>query len=182
MAFRVLITGGRNFTDYPALRAALDTLLANRLPDVELLTTGGRGVPMLAASYAAERGLTVTPFVPEFGRFPAVAAVERRDASLVSDADAVVVVWDGRDETVRRVRELAERRGGSLHVIGGPSRKPTAVRPLPAPAGHKAKAGRASLHLPRIETTGRTGKERPGLRVCVARRSGRDHTVPAFPP
>ena len=65
MAFRVLVTGGRHFTDYPALRAFLDALLANRLPDMEVLTPGGRGVPMLAASYAAERGLTATALVPD---------------------------------------------------------------------------------------------------------------------
>ncbi len=46
-AFRVLIAGGRHFTDYPALRATLETL-AHRLPDVELLTVSGRGVPMPA--------------------------------------------------------------------------------------------------------------------------------------
>ena len=88
MAFRVLITGGRQFTNYAALRTALDALLANRLPDVELLTTGGRGVPMLAASYAAERGLNVMALVPDFDRFP-VDAVERRDAFLVAEADVV---------------------------------------------------------------------------------------------
>ena len=38
---------------------------------------------MLAASYAVERGLTVTPLVPDFGRFPAAAAIERRDAFLI---------------------------------------------------------------------------------------------------
>jgi hypothetical protein len=43
MGLRVLIAGGRHFTNYPALRAALDSLLANRLPDVELLTADGRG-------------------------------------------------------------------------------------------------------------------------------------------
>ena len=58
------------------------------------------GQPVLssiAASYATERGLIVTPFVPEFGRFPEDVAVERRDAELVARADAAVVVWDGRD-------------------------------------------------------------------------------------
>ncbi len=132
MAFRVLITGGRHFTNYAALRTALDALLANRLPDVELLTTGGRGVPMLAASYAAERGLTVTALVPDFTRFP-VDAVERRDAFLVAEADAVVVVWDGRDESVRRVRALAERRGVPLHVIGAPEGKRAAARRVTDP-------------------------------------------------
>src|SRR5438067_13430683 len=70
MSFRVLIAGGKHFTNYAALRAVLDKLLANRLPDVELLTTGGPGVPMLAASYATERGLAVAALVPDSGRYP----------------------------------------------------------------------------------------------------------------
>src|SRR3954468_3121434 len=90
--FRVLVAGPRHFTNYPSLRAALDALLVNRLPDVELLTCGGRGVPMLAASYATERGLVVTARVADFVRFP-VDAVERRDAFPVSEADAAVIVW-----------------------------------------------------------------------------------------
>jgi hypothetical protein len=53
MGFRVLVAGGRGFTDYHTLRAALDALLANRLPGVELRTAGGPGVPMPAAGYAA---------------------------------------------------------------------------------------------------------------------------------
>jgi hypothetical protein len=53
MAFRVLIAGGRHFTDYPLLRRTLDALLVNRLPDVELLTTGERNVPMLGGELRA---------------------------------------------------------------------------------------------------------------------------------
>jgi hypothetical protein len=121
MAFRVLIAGGRHFTDYPLLRATLDALLANRLPDVELLTTGRPGVPMLVASYATERGLKVTALVPDFHRFP-VDAVERREAFLVSTADAAVIVWSGREPEVWRVLALVERRGLPAHEVGGPAR------------------------------------------------------------
>src|SRR4051812_27296764 len=117
MGFRVLVAGGRDFADYRALRAVLDTLLANRLPDVEVLTAGGPGVPMLAASYAAERGLAVTALVPDYGRFPAGAAEERRDVLLTAGADAAVVVWDG-DPAVRRVLALTERKGVPVHVVG----------------------------------------------------------------
>lgn len=123
MSFRVLITGGvRPSCSYAALRAALDALLANRLPDVELLTAGGRGVPMLAASYAAERGLTLTALVPDFRRFP-VDAVERRDAFLVEQAVAAVIVWDDRDPAVRRVLALVERKGFPVYVIGAPAKQ-----------------------------------------------------------
>ena len=64
--------------------AALDALLVNRLPDVVLLTTGWRGVPMLAASYAAANELEVVVRVADVGRFPADAE-ERRDAFLVNE-------------------------------------------------------------------------------------------------
>ena len=57
MAFRTLIIGARQRFEYARLRDALDALLVNRLPDVEILTAGGPGVPALAACYAGERGL-----------------------------------------------------------------------------------------------------------------------------
>jgi hypothetical protein len=55
-----------------------------------------RDMPMLAASYASERGLTLMALVPDFRRFPADAE-DRRDGILVAEADAAVVVWDDRD-------------------------------------------------------------------------------------
>jgi hypothetical protein len=81
-AFRVLIAGPKRFADFPLLRATLDALLAKRLPDVELLTVGGPGVAMLVASYAAERGLSIAAHLPEFGRYPERAAIERRDTEV----------------------------------------------------------------------------------------------------
>jgi hypothetical protein len=48
MAFRVLVAGGREPVDYVRLRDSLDKLLANRMPEVQILTAGGQGVPRLA--------------------------------------------------------------------------------------------------------------------------------------
>jgi hypothetical protein len=137
MSFRVLIAGGRHFTNYPILRAVLDALLVNRLPDVVLLTPGGRGVPMLAASYATANGLQVVARVPDYRRFP-IDAVERRDAFLVNEADAAVVVWADRDPDVRRVLALVERKGIPAHLVGGPEKKPKARRESePEPPMHR---------------------------------------------
>jgi hypothetical protein len=109
MAFRVLIAGGTQFTDYPALRTALDALLVNRLPDVEILTAGGPGVPMLAASYAAERNLQVTALVPDYPGHRG-NAVEWLDVELVTRVDAAVIVWCARDPGVRRLLALFDRK------------------------------------------------------------------------
>jgi hypothetical protein len=62
---------------------------------------------MLAASYATERGLSVAALVPEFGRCPEAAALQRRDADFVALADAAVVVMMGKpDPAVLRLLEL----------------------------------------------------------------------------
>jgi hypothetical protein len=52
MSFRVLIAGGRRFTNYPVLRAALDALLVKRLSDVILVPATGA---------ASRRSPPVTP-------------------------------------------------------------------------------------------------------------------------
>jgi hypothetical protein len=106
MTFRVPIAGGHHFTNYPALRAALDVLLANRLPEAVLLTAGCR-----CSRPVTPRTGWRSWRVPDFCRFPADAE-ERRDAFLVGEADAVVVVWADRDPEVRRMLELVQQKRG----------------------------------------------------------------------
>ena len=65
-------------------------------------------------------------------------AEERRDAFLVSEADAAVVVWDGATRRCRRVLELVERKGIPVHVIGAPAKKPKVRRERdPEPPAHR---------------------------------------------
>jgi hypothetical protein len=116
MAFRVLVVGGREGCDFGHLRDTLDHLLAKRLPDVELVTAGGPGVPALAASYATLRGLRLVPVPLDYARHRGDAE-ERRDRRLVELADAMVVVWEG----VEPVREMVARlraKGMPVVVIG----------------------------------------------------------------
>ena len=71
---------------------SLDEALAVCLPDVEILTAGGPGVPALAASYARSRGLPVTVTPADFTKHPRDAA-EYQLAELLAPADAVVAVY-----------------------------------------------------------------------------------------
>jgi hypothetical protein len=80
-----------------------------------------------AASYTSEPGLAVTARVADFVRFP-VDAVERRDAFLVNETDAAVIVWADRDPDVSRVLALVERKGMPVRVVGAPEKRPKAVR------------------------------------------------------
>jgi hypothetical protein len=95
--------------DYVRLRDALDKLLANRLPEVQILTAGGPGVPALAASYARYRGVEVVVINPDFNKHR-TDAVERCTEELVAMADAVVIVgalgWELRQ---LRARAMGKR-------------------------------------------------------------------------
>lgn len=127
--FRVLVAGGTGFRDYARLRDTLDALLAERLPDVVILTAGGPGVPALAASYARSRGLGVEVTVGDYRRRPG-SAREGQLAALVAGADAVVVVLEPGDPG--RVAELARRAGRPLYVLN----------PHPEPARRRRRGGR----------------------------------------
>lgn len=70
MAFRVLIVGPSSYRDYARLRDVLDIALVNRFPDVAIITTGGPGLPALAASYARSRGLELMACTLDYRRHP----------------------------------------------------------------------------------------------------------------
>ena len=92
-------------------------------------------MPVFAASYATECGLKVTALVPEYGRLPEAAALEKRDGELVRLADAAVVVWSDREPSVRRLLALVEAKGIPVHVRGSgeppPRTKPVEEEEVP---------------------------------------------------
>jgi hypothetical protein len=98
---------------------------------------------MLAASYAAARGLPVRAVLPEFGRWPDAVAVEKRDAELVALADAAVVVMEGCEPGGLRLLELAKARGMPAHVIGG--ERPVKVKPVTDAEAREAETRRRGL-------------------------------------
>jgi hypothetical protein len=121
--FRVIVTGVRVFHDYARLRDLLDRLLAHRLPDVVILSRCGHGTDALATSYAVERGLQLVPFALNLDRDRTdEMAAQRRNADLVADADAAVVVWDRIDrdlaDLLGRRRRNGTRRPARLRSPG----------------------------------------------------------------
>jgi hypothetical protein len=116
MAFRVLVIGAPGFYAYARLRDALDLALANRLPDVQLITAGGPGVPALAACYARSRGLPLEVALPDFNRYPA-NAIEKRNSQLVADADAVVVAGEDLDLGTYKLVQRVKAKGGRVLVV-----------------------------------------------------------------
>ena len=134
--FRVIVTGVRHFAGYPKLREPLDKLLVKRLPDVVILSGCGRGTDALATSYALERGLVLVPYPIDFDRHPVDSvAVERRNARMVADADAVVVVWDRIDPDLGNLLGRCKRKEIPVRVLVPGPPEPENPDPPPGPHG-----------------------------------------------
>jgi hypothetical protein len=116
--FRVIVTGVGAFHDYTRLRDLLDSLLVNRLPDVVILSRCGRGTDALATSYAVERGLTLIPFPLNHQRDRTDdLAAERRNAGLVAEADAAIVVGDRHNRDLRDLLGRCKRKGIPVRIL-----------------------------------------------------------------
>lgn len=117
MAFRVLVIGEAGHGDYRRLRDSLDFLLRKRLPDVEILTAGGPGLPAFAASYARARKLPLVVMTPDHEKYPG-DAMDERNAFLVAEADAAVVMADQwhHPETDRLIR-MMRAKGARVALI-----------------------------------------------------------------
>jgi hypothetical protein len=123
--FRVIVTGIRHFHDYARLRDLLDRLLSGRLPEVVIHSRCGRGTDALATSYAVERGLTLVPHPLNLDRDRTdELASQRRNADMVADADAAVVVWDRIDRDLADLLGRCRRKGIPVRVLvpGQPDR------------------------------------------------------------
>jgi hypothetical protein len=125
---RVLTIGYKQRFEYARLRAALDALLAKRLPDVEILTAGEPGVPTRAACYAGEGGLPLFAMPVDYAHHLG-NAVEWRDTRLVEMAEAAVLV--GEPTEVRGLLERAQARKPRLVAIGCQQEEARAVAPPP---------------------------------------------------
>jgi hypothetical protein len=116
--FRVIVTGVRHFTDYARFRDLLDHLLSNRIPDIVILSRCGRGTDALATSYAVERRLALVPYPLRHDRDRTdETAAQRRNADLVADADAAVVVWDRLDRDLADLLGRCKRKGIPVRVL-----------------------------------------------------------------
>jgi hypothetical protein len=124
----VLVIGPPVFRDYPRLREVLDLVLVNRVPDVELLTVGGSGLPSLVASYARMRKLEFRSVPLEQQSYP-VEQLSPKNLELVLLADAAVFFWsDSGGECYVLAKEM-KARGKPVHVVS----RSAAVRSVEPP-------------------------------------------------
>lgn len=105
---KVAVIGSRTITDVP---------LERYLPEntTELVSGGAKGVDQCAERYAAEHGLPITVFKPDYARYRRGAPL-RRNQQIVDYCDCVLAFWDGVSRGTQHTLSYAEKQGKPVQV------------------------------------------------------------------
>lgn len=95
--FKVIIAGGRKFSDYKLLKQRCDNFLATKMRTYEVLIVSGtaKGADQLGERYAKERGLEVISFPADWDN-NGNAAGHIRNRQMGDYADCLIAFWDGK--------------------------------------------------------------------------------------
>jgi len=91
--FKLIVAGGRDFTDYELLRTTLDHLLS-RKSKIQIVSGMARGADSLAVKYAYENDYDIKSF-PANWQQHGNSAGYKRNIEMARYADACVCFWDG---------------------------------------------------------------------------------------
>jgi YspA, cpYpsA-related SLOG family len=103
---RVLISGGRDYTDRAELYAELDRLNAEYAFGT-IIAGGAHGVDALAVEWAQARGIATQVFTAEWGTFGRIerAGPLRNARMLAEGRPDIVVIFPGGRETANMVKQ-----------------------------------------------------------------------------
>lgn len=113
--FKVIIAGGRTFTDYELLKTEADRLLELQT-DVEIVSGTARGADQLGERYANERNYPVARFQPDWN-LHGKSAGYKRNAEMADYADGLIAFWDGESKGTKHMIDLAHQKNIHVRVI-----------------------------------------------------------------
>ena len=145
--YRVCVAGGRDFDNYPALKAALETLLATLPPGKKgarlvIVSGGATGADRLGERFAKEHGLALEVYPADWsahGRY----AGPIRNAEMARISDELAAFWNGRSRGTRHMIRQMRLLGKPVAVFDYQGRPRPAAEPLSLP-GMGGKAGAAA--------------------------------------
>lgn len=114
---KIIVAGGRNFTDYGKLKAMLNHLFVTLdKRDIEIVSGTAEGADQLGEWYAKENGMPVKPFPANWTEFGDKAGA-KRNKEMAQYADACICFWDGSSHGTRNMIEIAKAYKLDLRVI-----------------------------------------------------------------
>lgn len=125
---RVIIAGGRGFTDEAIGFKRLDYLLGNLddEKDIEVVCGEAKGADTVGKKWAESRGHFVKSFIPDWeGQGKAAGHIRNREmAKYAAEKDSegndrgyLIAFWDGKSKGTKGMIETAEKLGLKIRVV-----------------------------------------------------------------
>jgi hypothetical protein len=112
---KVIIAGGRDFSDFPLLYSKCEEILANST-NVEIVSGTAKGADKLGEHYAKLKGFIVKQFPAEWDKYGKSAGYIR-NKDMADYADILISFWDGESKGTKHMIDLAMERGLEVNII-----------------------------------------------------------------
>lgn len=119
MLNRVIVCGGRDFSDKELCFESLDRILS-RYSGIEIITGHARGADSLGEEYAVLNGYRLSVFSPDWKKYGKSAGPIRNSDMLayaLLENPVVIAFWDGKSEGTKDMIKKAEQARADLFVI-----------------------------------------------------------------
>lgn len=113
---RLIIAGGRTFTNLALMTEKLDALLVYTTEPVTIISGTANGADKLGEQYARLRGYEVEQYPAQWDVYGRSAGYKRNE-QMAGVATACVVFWDGESKGSKHMIDLATKRKLQLRVI-----------------------------------------------------------------
>ena len=116
--FKVIIAGGRDFSDYPLLKEKCNNILSSRAEKQKIVIVSGtaKGADSLGEQYAKEKGYAIERYPADWNTNGKAAGIIRNGV-MADHADALVAFWNGRSQGTKNMIETARKKGLAVRTI-----------------------------------------------------------------
>lgn len=121
MEYKIIIAGGRDFSDYQVLEKFCDDCISNiaqknmeQNVDITILSGTAKGADQLGEQYAANRGYNIKRFPPDWNKH-GKAAGPIRNREMAEYANSLIAFWDRKSSGTKNM--IAEALKRNLEVF-----------------------------------------------------------------
>lgn len=132
--FKLIIAGGRHFSDYELLSKSVDALVIElndlNIFNIQIVSGGASGADTLGVEYANSRGYSVKRFPAKwndfsepcrikcgrFGKYNALAGFNRNE-QMAQYADGLLAFWDGESPGTKHMIDTASKNKLLIGVV-----------------------------------------------------------------
>lgn len=116
--FRIIIAGGRDFTNYTLLKEKVDNIISDKRKTHQIYIVSGkaRGADSLGEKYANENGLNIMEFPADWGKHGKSAGY-KRNLEMAENADALIAFWDGESRGTKHMIDIAKEKNLPTRII-----------------------------------------------------------------